>query len=232
MIVKTDQLAQSERACQRTGLMGDPLHQTTIAHENPGVMVDNLMTVAVKLRRQGAFGDGHTDGVRQPLAQRAGGGFHPRGIAMLRVAGRFRVQLTELLQFRQRQIVAGQVQQTVEQHRRVAVGQNKTVAVHPARVLRIVLEKIVPQHFGNVCHPHWRTGVAGIGFLHRVHAQGADGVGKLSSGHSFLRETKVTVWRQADLPVCVDRRRTGGYPPPAFRPPSDPDYVPSGTPPR
>ncbi|VGP32200.1 hypothetical protein SB00610_01829 [Klebsiella quasipneumoniae subsp. similipneumoniae] len=98
VVVKTDQLAQSERACQRTGLMGDPLHQTTIAHENPGVMVDNLMTGAVKLRRQGAFGDGHTDGVRQPLAQRAGGGLHPGGIAMLRVTRRFRVQLAELLQ--------------------------------------------------------------------------------------------------------------------------------------
>ena len=230
MIVKTDQLAQSERAGQRTGLMGDPLHQTAIAHEHPGVMVNDLMAGAIKLRRQRPFGDGHPNGVRQPLAQRAGGGFHPRGIAMLRVAGRFRVQLTELLQFRQRQIVAGQVQQTVEQHRRVAVGQDKAVAVHPVRVLRIVLEKIVPQHFGNISHPHRRTGMAGVGFLHGVHTQGADGVGKLSSGHIFLRETKVTVWRQADLPVCVDRRRTGGYPPPAFRPPSDPDYVPSGTP--
>ena len=89
VIVKTDQLTQSERTGQRTGLMGDPLHQTAIAHENPGVMVDNLMTGAVKLCRQGAFGDGHADGIRQPLAQRAGGGLHPGGIAMLRVARRF-----------------------------------------------------------------------------------------------------------------------------------------------
>ena len=69
--------------------MGDPLHQTAIAHEHPGVMVNDLMAGAIKLRRQRPFGDGHPDGVRQPLAQRAGGGFHPRGIAMLRVAGRF-----------------------------------------------------------------------------------------------------------------------------------------------
>ncbi len=54
------------------------LHQTAIAHEHPGVMVNDLMAGAIKLRRQRPFGDGHPDGVRQPLAQRAGGGFHPR----------------------------------------------------------------------------------------------------------------------------------------------------------
>ncbi len=66
VIVKTDQLAQSERAGQRTGLMGDPLHQTAIAHEHPGVMVNDLMAGAIKLRRQRPFGDGHPNAFASP----------------------------------------------------------------------------------------------------------------------------------------------------------------------
>ncbi|STQ10155.1 Uncharacterised protein [Enterobacter cloacae] len=87
------------------------------------------------------------------------------------------MQLAEVFQLFERQIVAGQMQQAVEQHRRVAVRENKTVAIVPGGVVRVVLQEIIPQHFGNICHAHWCARVAGIGFLHGIHAEGANGIG-------------------------------------------------------
>ena len=97
--------------------MRDTFHHAAVAHESIGEVVNDVVTWTVKLRRQRFFCNRHTDCVGNTLTQRTGGGFHTSGVTHFRVTRSFRVQLTELLQFRQRQIVAGQVQQTVEQHR-------------------------------------------------------------------------------------------------------------------
>jgi hypothetical protein len=85
----------------------------------------------------------------------------------------------ELLQLLQRQVVAGEVQQRVDQHRPVAVGQHEAVAVEPLRIGRVVLQVAVPQGDGDVRHAHGRAGVARVGLLHRVHGQRPDRVGHL-----------------------------------------------------
>src|SRR5690606_30502225 len=113
--------------------------------------------------------------------------------------------------------------------RGVPVGKNKTVAVVPGRIGRVVLQEVVPQHFGDISHTHGGARVAGIGFLYGIHAEGANGVGELFTGHSSLRG-KVKVWRREDLRVCAGRRRTDGCRPPVFPRPLDPDCAPSGIP--
>ncbi|CCJ89366.1 hypothetical protein BN132_1294 [Cronobacter turicensis 564] len=177
VIVEANQLAEAQRARERADLMGDALHQAAVAHKHIGIMIDDLMARTVELRRERFLGNSQTNRVRQPLTERPGGGFHARRIADFRVARRFGVQLAEVFQLFHRQIVAREVQQAVEQHRRMTVGKNKAVAVIPCRVSRVVLEEAVPQHFGDIRHPHRGAGVTGFGFLNRVHAERADGVG-------------------------------------------------------
>jgi hypothetical protein len=86
------------------------------------------------------------------------------------------VQLAEALELADRQVVAGEVQQRVHQHRRVAVGQHEAVAVGPVRVRRVVPQVAVPQRDGDVGHAHGRARVAGVRLLHGVHGQRADRV--------------------------------------------------------
>ena len=109
VIVKTNQLAQSQRACQRTDFVGNTFHQAAVAHKHIGEVIDDLMVWLVKLRRQCTLCYRQPDGVRQTLSKRAGGGFNAWRIANLRVAWGFRMQLTEVLQFFQRQVVTGQM---------------------------------------------------------------------------------------------------------------------------
>jgi hypothetical protein len=92
------------------------------------------------------------------------------------MTGRTTAPLTEVLKLLQRQVVTGEVEQTVKQHRTVARGQDEPVTVGPGRVAWIMLEETSPEHIGHVCHPHWHTRMTGLGFLHAVHGQRADGV--------------------------------------------------------
>jgi hypothetical protein len=66
------------------------------------------MAGPVELGGQQPLGQRHAHRVGQPLAQRPGGGFHARRHPTSGWPGRARVQLPELLQFFQRQVVAGQ----------------------------------------------------------------------------------------------------------------------------
>ena len=105
----------------------------------------------------------------------------PDGPGVLRCSWRKRLQLLD------RQVVAGQVQQRVEQHRAVAVRQHEAVAVRPVRVGRVVAQVAAPQRHGDLGHAHRHAGVAGIGLLHRVHRQRANGIGELGVG-GFWRD--------------------------------------------
>ena len=96
---------------------------------------------------------------------------------MLRVARRFAVQLAEVFQLMQRQVIARQVQQGIQQHGSVPVGEHEAVAPRPLRMGRVVAQVAAPQRHGHVGHAHGRAGVARLGLLNGVHRKGADGVG-------------------------------------------------------
>ena len=119
--------------------------------------------------------------------------------------GVLRVQLAEVLQLLHRQVVAGQVQQRVEQHRAVAVGQHEAVAVGPVRVGRVVAQVALPQRHGDLGHAHRHARVAGVGLLHGVHRERADGVGefgvgRLGSDGRFHRKRANYTQRMIELP--------------------------------
>ena len=71
----------------------------------------------------------------------------------------------------------------------MAVRDYESVAVRPFWIVRIVFKVAAPQHFGDIGHAHGHARMAGFGFFHRVHGEGANGVREfLSIGgcHGFL----------------------------------------------
>ncbi|GAB1459121.1 hypothetical protein MASR2M50_08950 [Thauera sp.] len=177
VVVEGDELAQAPGAGERAGLVRDAFHQAAVAEEDVGVVVDHLMAGAVELGGEDLFGERHADRVGDALAERAGGGLDAGGVAVLGVAGGLAVELAEALELLDRQVVAGEVEQRVDQHRAMAVRQHEAVAVGPLGVGRVVLEVVAPEDFGDLGHAHGCARVAGVGLLHRVHREGADGAG-------------------------------------------------------
>lgn len=170
VIIESRQFAQLHGTRQRANLVRDAFHHATVTHKCIGVVINNIMARAVKLRAQRAFCNRKTYCVSNALTQWAGSGFYASGIAIFRVTWRFRMQLAEVFQFFHRQIIASEVQQAIDQHRAVTIRQDETVTISPVWIGWIMVQVITPQNFGNICHAHRGAGVAGIRFLHCVHA--------------------------------------------------------------
>lgn len=69
-----------------------------------------------------------------------------------------------------------QVENAVQQHRRMTTGQYKPIATRPLGVLRVVLHLRIPNLIRNWSKRHRSARVAAIGSLHCVHTERANGV--------------------------------------------------------
>src|SRR5437870_4854031 len=88
------------------------------------------------------LGHRHADGVTDPLTERARRGLDSRRVAKLRMTGRMTLPLPELLEIVERELVSGQIEAGVEEHRRVPAGEHEAVAIGPMRICRIVLHML------------------------------------------------------------------------------------------
>ncbi len=174
---------------ERGGLGGHALHHAAVAAQRVDAVVEQRVARAVEVLGEPARRDRHADAGGDALSQRPGRGLDPRGPVVFRMAGAFAVELAEALQVVERhrrgaeplvigvdRLDPGQVQHRIEQGRGMARGQHKAVAVGPDRIVGIEAEEFLPQRVHHRRHRHRRAGMAGIGRLHRVDAQGADGI--------------------------------------------------------
>ena len=177
VVVQRDQLAELPGTGQRGCLMRNAFHQAAVAEEHVGVMVYDRGTCPVELGREQFFRECHADCVGESLPERAGGRLDARCHIDLGMARRLRMQLAEVLQFVERQVVAGQVQQRVLQHRAMTVRQHEAVAIGPVRVGRVVLEVPSPQRNRDLRHPHRHPRMTRFRLLDRVGGKEADRIG-------------------------------------------------------
>ena len=147
------------------------LHQVAIAAQHIGVVIDHRVPVAVVHRRQMLLRHGHSHRHAESLSQRPGRHLHARRLAALRMPRCLRSPLPELLQLRQRQVVAGEMQRAIQQHRRVPIRQHKPIAVDPLRRRRIVLHQLVIQQIRYRSAAQRRSRMAALRLFDSVYSQ-------------------------------------------------------------
>jgi hypothetical protein len=169
--------------------VADTFHQATVAQEDVGVVVNHRVTFAVELGGQQLLGQRHADRIGDALTQRSGRGFHAGGDTHFGVTGSLAVQCAEVFQLGHGQLVTGEVQQRIDQHGTVSVGQHKAVTIQPVRVGRVMAQVLSPQRHSHIGHAHGRTRMTGIGGLDSVHCKSANGtchlLGVLRAGHGL-----------------------------------------------
>ena len=188
-VVDPAKVAEHLVAGERGRFARHALHHVAVAAYRVNVVVEDREIRPVEMLRQPAPGDRHADAVAAALAERAGRRLDARGQVIFRMAGAFAAELAEPLDVVERDrglaetlvfgidgLHAGEMQERVEQHRGMAVGQHEAVAIGPDRIVRIEAQKMLPERVGHRRQRHRRAGMAGIGLLHGVHRQGADGV--------------------------------------------------------
>jgi hypothetical protein len=176
VVVENDQVTEAQMSGDRGGLVADAFHQVAIAGKGVDPVVTGSLAFAGEARLGHPGGQGHADGVGEALPQRTRGHLDTGGIPALRVSGGEGAQLPERLDVFQREIEAEQVEQRVEQHRRVAGGEHEAIAERPGGIARIEAQMVVPEQKGRSRQPHRRAQVADPGALHRVDGEAADGV--------------------------------------------------------
>ena len=203
VVVEADQPAEAEVAGDRRRLRRDPLLEVAVGDDEVRVAVDRGVLAAVEARGQHALAERHPDGGRDPLPERPRGRLDARHVAVLGVARAGRVELAEALDLVERDVVAGQVERRVEQHRRVPAGEHEAVAAGPVRLLRRVPHDARVEQVRDRRQRHRRAGVAGVRLLDGVHGERADRV------HAQLvQRPLVGTHRHAApvRPVCVTRK--------------------------
>ena len=118
--------------------MADTLHQAAVTNKTPGVVIDNPVTFSVEAGGHELFCNRHTNGIGEPLTQWPGGGFNTRGVTVFGMSGRLAVQLPEVFDVVYRQVKTGEMQERINQHRAVPVGEHEAIPVCPIRISGIV----------------------------------------------------------------------------------------------
>jgi len=175
--------------------MADALHHVAVAGQHVGVVIDDLVPVAVEAGGQVALGQRHADGVGEALSQRARRDLDAGGAVRFRMAGRHAADLAEVLELAQGQVVSVRVQQSIEQGGRVARGQEEPVAVRPFRVGGVVLHDPGPQGVGHGGAAQRRARVAGVGGVDHVNGQRPERVhAQFIQAHVFQRHSFSSRW--------------------------------------
>ena len=134
VVVEHDQVVELPVAGERGALVGDAFHQVAVARDHEDAVLARPFAAAAEARARRPGRERHADGVAEALPERAGGDLDAGRVAVLGVPRRLRVELAELPDLVEREPVAEQVQQRVEQHRGVARGEHEAVAQRPGRV--------------------------------------------------------------------------------------------------
>ena len=156
--------------------MGDAFHEVAVATKDVGVVVDDVIGVAIVDGGQVLLRSGDADGHAEPLSEGTGGDFHARGFAVFRVAGGVGSPLTELLKLFHGQVVAGEMQGSVEEHRGVAVGEDEAITVDPLGIGGIMLHELVVEQVGDGSAGERCAGMARVGLLNSVDGEEAEGI--------------------------------------------------------
>jgi len=188
VVVEAHEPAEAEVTGQRCRLRRHSLHQVPVGAEREHPVIDHLPAVALA---QEPLSQRHADGVAESLAERSGRRLDPGRQPMLRMPGRARSPSAEALDLGQRKVVAGQMQNAVEQHRTVPGREDEPIPVRPPRIRRVVTQEAGVEEVRHRGHRHRQPGMPGAGLLHRVHAQHADGV------HAQPLERRIHTGRRA-----------------------------------
>src|SRR5208282_3732873 len=138
VVVEINDVAQPEMPRDRRCLARYAFHQVAVAANAEDAMIEQPRFVAVEVRLEMLRGHRHADAVAEALTERAGGGLDAGDAPVLGMPRRFAAELAKLLDVVERNVIAGEIEQAVDQHRAVAGGQDETIAPEPFWIFGVV----------------------------------------------------------------------------------------------
>ena len=126
--------------------------------------------------RERALGDRHPDGIADALPERTRRRLDAGGEMHLRMSGRAAPPLPKRLQVVEGQVVAGQIQEAVEQHAAVTGGEHEAIAVRPMGIARVVSQMALPERVRHRRRAERQPGMARVRLLDGIDRECADAI--------------------------------------------------------
>ena len=136
-------------------------------------MVDE---VGAETTAEVSLGYRHSDTRGESLTEGPGRRFDTQLVIDLGVARGVAIPLSEVAEVVEGQAEPGKMEDGVQEHRPVSVGENEPVSIGPFGVVGVDVDEPRPEGDRNVGHSHWHSRMTGVGPLDRVHRQGLDRV--------------------------------------------------------
>ncbi len=146
-------------------------------------MIDNLQAGSIKASCSHLLTNGHTHCIGDSLSQRACRCFHPVRFTIFRMPRRLRTELSKLLQVIQGELVSGQMQEGIKQHRAMTTRQDKAIPVGPAGVGGVVPHPVEIEDRSDIRQTQRSSWMSRVGFLDRVGGQSSDYISNLFQMH-------------------------------------------------
>ena len=176
-VVNENEVVQSVVPRESGRLARDAFLKATVTGEHDDVVVDNPVLGGIVFGGRHFAAEGEADSVRHTLAERAGGAFDADGLKGLRMTRSLAAQRAEVRDLLHWQIIAREMQPSVEEHGAMACREHKAVTVQPLRVGWIALQKMAEECRAHLRRAEWQAEVAGRAFVDRVHGKTTGFVG-------------------------------------------------------
>ena len=206
VVVEDHQFVERQRAGQRGGLGGAPLHHAAVAADHMDLVGDQTGFVQPGAGGEIPVGDRHADRRGESAAERPGGHIHSGGMSELRMSRRQTSPLPEVADLLHREAAAEEMKQRIEQHRTVSGRQHETVAAEPGRILRIKVQVLVPESESIIGTTERHPGVTGFRLLDRIRGEHPDRICSRPGLFNIVHLWKSFLFCPAELELMAKRR--------------------------
>src|SRR5215469_923181 len=189
VVVNPTQIVETEMSRQRCSLRRYTFHQAPVTTDGINVVVEDVETRPIVAVSKPLLSDRHANARCRTLSERSSCGLNARYPVVFRMPGRFAIELAEAANVvesdrrlpqgfvvRIHGLNASEMERRPEQHGGMAVRKHETIAIGPDRVLRIEFQDTIPYRIDERRQRHGRSGVPGVGLLHGIDGERANGV--------------------------------------------------------
>src|SRR5688572_9456857 len=121
---------------ERGSFGGNTFHQVAVCHDAINVRLDNFVIRLIEGSGEMRRSNRHANALSKSLAERTRRRLYPWCQSIFRMARRFAVKLTEILDLFKRKVITCQMQQRIQEHRTMPTRENEAVTAWPFRIAR------------------------------------------------------------------------------------------------
>ena len=179
IVIDTNQFAETQMSSEGCRFMGGAFHDIAVAHEHVRTVIHYRVARSIENARQMRLRHCHAQCIHESLSERACGRLDTRRKPVFGMPRRLASPLTKTDDLMERKVITAQMENRVKKHGGMTAREHEAVPVKPVGISGIIAQVVHPQFIRQRRQSHWRSRMAAVRLLHRIHRKCAYGVNRL-----------------------------------------------------